>query len=158
LMWDAGRWKLWFDYFHPGTFLSLGYAENRQDFMSPSAWQVLRADQQPLLKDYPNPCVIKVGEKYCAFSDTPNHPESLGGDGRLLTVAESQNGVDWNYRGFIRPEGMASSHVPQALLLKVDGVEWLYVLYAWKPETAKDQQWDSRYKEIRTMRIRVSDL
>lgn len=40
----------------------------------------------------------------------------------------------------------------------MDSVEWLYVLYAWKPETAKEMAWDYRYKEIRTMRIRVSDL
>lgn len=40
----------------------------------------------------------------------------------------------------------------------MDSVEWLYVLYAWKPETAKEMSWDYRYKEIRTMRIRVSDL
>jgi hypothetical protein len=158
LLWDNGQWRLWFDYYHPGTFLSMGCAENRQDFMNPGEWEVLRAEKQPLLKDYPNPCVIKVGTKYYAFADTPNYPESLGGDGRLLTMAESENGVDWSYLGYLRPEGMASSHVPQALLSTVDGVEWLYVLYAWKPETVKEKAWDYRYKEIRTMRIRVSDL
>jgi hypothetical protein len=158
LMWDNGRWKIWFDYYHPGTFLSLGYAENGKDFMDPAAWEVQRADKQPLLKDYPNPCVIKVGEKYYAFSDAPNYPEPLGGDGRLITMAESGNGVDWSYSGYIRPEGMASSHVPQALLLKEDGVEWLYVFYAWKPQTVKEKPLDFRYKEIRAMRIRVGDL
>jgi hypothetical protein len=35
---------------------------------------------------------------------------------------------------------------------------WNGVLYAWKPETVKEKAWDYRYKEIRTMRIRVSDL
>lgn len=40
----------------------------------------------------------------------------------------------------------------------MDGVEWLYVFYAWKPETVKEKALDFRYKEIRTMRIRVSDL
>ncbi|MHB1462373.1 MAG: hypothetical protein ACYC1M_13895 [Armatimonadota bacterium] len=158
LMWDGGRWKIWFDYYHPGTFLSMGYAENKADFMDPSSWQVLRADKQPLLKDYPNPCVIKVGKRYFAFSDAPNYPEPLGGDGRLLTMAQSKNGIDWTYMGYIRPEGMASSHVPQALVLKQKGVEWLYVFYPWKPETVKEKPWDYRYKEIRTMRIRVSDL
>jgi hypothetical protein len=53
---------------------------------------------------------------------------------------------------------MASSHVPQALLLKEDGVEWLYVFYAWKPQTVKEKPLDFRYKEIRAMRIRVGDL
>ena len=158
LMWDNNRWKIWFDYYHPGTFLSMGYAENKGDFMQPSAWKVLRAEKQPLLKDYPNPCVVKVGRQYYALSDAPNYPEKLGGDGRLLTLAVSANGTDWKYIGYIRPEGMASSHVPQALVLKNDGTEWLYVFYPWKPETVKDKPWDYRYKQIRMMRIKVSEL
>ena len=111
-----------------------------------------------MLKDYPNPCVIKARGKYYALSDAPNYPEALGGDGRQLTLTTSPNGMDWSILGHIRPEGMASSHVPQALVLKTAGVDWLYVLYAWKPETVKGKPWDPRYKEIRTMRIRVADL
>lgn len=158
LMYDEGRWKLWFDYFVPGTFVSMGYAENRGDFADPSAWTILRADEQPLLRDWPNPSVVKVRGRYYAFSDAPNYPEALGGDSRQVTMAVSRDGLEWRVLGHIRPDGLASSHVPQAVVFKEGGIEWLYVFYSWKPERAQGEAWDFRYKQIRHMRCRADKL
>jgi hypothetical protein len=154
LMHDDGRWKLWFDYMLPGTFVSLGYAEDAGDFMDPAQWRVLNCGDSPQLRDWPNASVVKVGGRYLSFSDAPGYPADLGGDGRQITLAESPDGTAWTVLGHVRPEGRASSHVPEAFVTEVDGQSWLYVLYAWKPETVGDATWDFRYKEIRCMRKR----
>lgn len=158
LLFDQGRWKLWFDYFVPGTFVSLGYAENTGDFTNASAWHVLRADADPLLKDFPNPSVIKANGQYLAFSDAPNYPAELGGDGRQLTLAVSPDGTTWKVLGHLRPVGLASSHVPQALVLPIEGVNWVYVFYSWKPARQPGEPWDFRYKELRYLRRKLDQL
>ena len=155
LLFDEGRWKLWFDYFHPGTFVSMGYAENTGDFMKPADWKILRADTAPLIKDWPNPSVVKANGTYYAFADAPDYPVELGGDSRQITMASSPDGLTWTILGHIRPNGLASSHVPQALVLKEKGITWLYVFYSWKPERKPGSEWDFRYKELRVMRWRV---
>lgn len=155
LLFDEGHWRLWFDYFHPGTFVSLGLAENQGDFMKASDWKVLRAGKEPLLKDWPNPAVAKAGNKYLAFSDAPAYPPELGGDQRQTTLAESPDGIDWTVLGHIRPEGRASSHVPEPFVIDQDGARWLYLFYSWKPERKDGEDWDYRYKEIRFIRKRI---
>jgi len=157
LLYDAGRWRLWFDYFHPGTFVSLGCAENGGDFMDPAQWRVERAGKAPLLKDWPNTAVARDGDTYYAVSDAPGYAPELGGDGRLLTLATSPDGIDWTVRGHLRPNGMASSHVPELLVLERDGRRWLYCFYSWKPARDPDGEWDFRYKEIRYMRKALDD-
>ncbi len=157
LLFDQGCWRLWFDYYHPGTFVSLGLAENHGDFLKASDWKVLRAEKEPLLKDWPNPAVINTGSKFLAFSDAPGYPAEMGGDGRQITLAESRDGIDWKVLGHIRPEGRASSHVPEPFVIERDGARWLYLFYSWKPERKDGEPWDYRYKEIRFIRRRLED-
>lgn len=158
LMYDEGRWKLWFDYYLPGTFLSMGYAECAGRFDDPKAWTVLHAGDAPLLRDWANPSVVRVGDVYVSFADPPGYPPEMGGDGRQMTVATSRDGIAWRVRGHIRPDGLASSHVPQASLLEIDGERWVYVFYAWKPARVEGEPWDFRYKQIRYVRCREADL
>lgn len=153
LLRDGGRWRLWFDYFHPGTFVSMGLAECAGDFLDPSAWRVLRAGDRPLLRDWPNPCVVRAGGRYLAFSDAPYYPPEMGGDGRQLTLAESADGIRWTVLGHVRPEGLASSHVPEALVVRERRADWLYLFYSWKPARLPGHVWDYRYKAIRWMRM-----
>ncbi len=155
LMYDDGRWKLWFDYMLPGTFVALGYAENRGDFLDPKQWRVLNCGDNPQLRDWPNASVVKIGGRYLNFSDAPGYPGAMGGDGRQITLAESTDGLAWKVLGHIRPEGRESSHVPEAFVTQVAGHTWLYVFYAWKPETVSDATWDFRYKEVRFLRRRM---
>lgn len=154
LLWDGGRWRLWFDYFLPGTFVSMGVAECSGEFLDPAAWSVLRADEKPLIRDWPNTSVVRVRNRYLAFADPPGFPTEWGGDGRQLTVAESADGLEWAILGHLRPQPGDSTHVPEAAVLTVDGREWLYLLYAWKPPS---DPWDYRYKAIRALRRPLSD-
>lgn len=149
LMRDKGRWRLWFDYFLEGTFVSMGYAENDGDFMDPADWKVVRAGDRPLLRDWPNTSVVRAGTEYYAFSDAPGYPTDWGGDGRQLTVARSRDGIEWEVQGHLRPCPGQSSHVPEALVHTDAEGTWLYLFYSWKPEV---QPWDYRYKSIRFMR------
>ena len=155
LMFDEGRWKLWFDYMLPGTFVSLGYAENDGDFMDPKAWRVLNEGERPQLRDWPNASVVRVGNRYYNFCDAPGYPGEMGQDGRQITMAESPDGKTWTVLGHIRPEGKASSHVPEAFVRREGHDTWLYVFYAWKPELKPGEKWDYRYKETRYMRRKV---
>ncbi len=154
LMWDRDRWRIWFDYLQPGRFASMGHAENRGDFSDPKSWRVTHAGETPVIPDWVNPSVVKVQREYFSFSDAAGYPPQYGGDGRLITVARSPDGLQWRILGHIRPEGMASAHVPEAFL---DG-NVLRVFYAWKPETVAGRPWDYRYREIRSMSIPVRDL
>jgi len=159
---DENKWKMWFDYYTPDAnkYLCLGYAEN-DDFggdsflngnlrtsneIEPgeSQWRVIRADQNPVLENWPNPDVIKIYNKYYSFSDSATYgPPSLpgenfidgGGDLRLIVQAESNDGINWVKTGFIRPEGDDPAHVPQAYNEFVDGENSLFLFYSWKPET-----------------------
>jgi hypothetical protein len=153
LMWDEGRWRLWFDYFLPGTFVSMGYAENTGEFLDPDQWRVVRAGEEPLLRDWPNTSVVRVSDTYYAFSDAPGYGPDLGGDGRQLTVAESSDGLAWTVTGRLHPEDDgASSHVAEASVVTTGGGVWLYLFYSWKPPV---EPWDYRYKAIRSMRRRL---
>jgi len=157
LMWDNGRWKIWFDYMLTGTFVSLGYAENQNAFMNPADWTVLRANTYPALHDWPNNCVVRVGSTYYSFADPPGYSAEYGGDGRLITMAKSINGWDWQILGHISPDGLDCSNVPEALVLHTEGRTWLYVYYAWRKNTAAGATPDFSYKKIRYMRLPLSD-
>jgi len=99
--------------------------------------------------------VVKAGRWYYSLSDAAGYPANLGGDGRLLTLAESGDGLKWRILGHIRPEGMASSHVPEAIVERDASGLWLVVFYSWKPAGEAGKPWDYRYKEIRWMRRRL---
>lgn len=145
---DGDRWMLWFDYCFPGTFVSMGYAETGGDLLDAAAWRIVRADDAPLIRDWPNTCVVRAGEWLYSVSDAPNYPPNIGGEGRMLTLARSRDGLDWEVLGHLEPEPGACSHVPEALVMG----EWLYIFYSYKPIV---QPWDYRYKEIRMMRHRL---
>lgn len=151
LLFDDNKWKIWFDYYKPGTFLSMGYAENTGDLMDSSSWKVLRAGDEPLLEDWPNPDVIKIGGKYYSFSDAPGYSSEMPGR-RQITMAESDDGLEWKVLGHIRPDGDEGSHVPQAFYHEDAEGKWLYLFYSWQPYT---KPYDFRYKAIRFMRMRM---
>ncbi len=135
LMWDnaENKWRLWFDYYLPGTFLSMGYAVNNGDFLEPSHWQVIHAEQTPQLRDWPNPEVCRIGDKYYAFSDAPGYGVSRGGaqNDRQLVMAVSDNGWDWRVLGRFLPESKEwGTHLPQTFVDDAGGVTRLYLFYS----------------------------
>ncbi len=134
LLWDEeeNKWKIWFDYYLPGTFLSMGYAVNNGDFMEPGDWQVIHAGETPQLKDWPNPEVVKINGRYYAFSDAPGFGTGLGAqNSRQIVMAKSDNGWDWTILGRMLPEDRKyGTHLPQTYVEEVDGTLYLYVFYS----------------------------
>lgn len=134
LMYDEQEqiWKMWFDYYLPGTFLSMGYAVNNGDFMNPADWKEIHAGEDPQLKDWPNPDVIQINGTYYAFSDCPKFGTGQGPQNdRRIVMATSPNGWDWTVEGYIMPEDRKyGTHLPQAFTETVDGKTYLYIFYS----------------------------
>ena len=130
LLFDQGKWKLWFDYYLPGTFLSMGYAENAGDFLNPADWSIINSDNNPQLRDFPNPAVIKANNIYYAFSDAPLF-SGENGNHRQIVMAQSTDGIHWDILGKALPEKPdVASHLPEPYLEEIDGMLWLYIFYS----------------------------
>lgn len=157
LLWDEeeNKWKLWFDYYLPGTFLSMGYAVNNGDFTNPEDWQLIHAENTPQLKNWPNPEVTKINGKYYAFSDTTGFGSSLGPQNdRQIVMAVSDNGWDWRVAGRMLPEDkFYGTHLPQTYVEEENGELYLYVFYSMVEE--KDLP---KYSKVNYMKIAVSKL
>ncbi|MFR5871376.1 MAG: hypothetical protein ACLUEV_06890, partial [Alistipes sp.] len=76
LMWDEQQqaWKLYFDYYNaslPGN-CHMGLAECRGDFRT-GRFDFVHSLDEPLLDNWPNPEVVKIGTGYYCFSDPPGY-------------------------------------------------------------------------------------
>lgn len=153
LLYENGVFKMWFDYWTPRG-VAMGYAENRADFLNPNDWQVIRADREPCLWEFPNPDVVKVGGVYYACGDPSgyaNHPWT----GRKIVEAVSRDGVNWRVLGYVEPDADAPAiHVPEALVLYEKGVARIYLFYAC--QIGGEPEYDYRYNRIRYMWRAVS--
>jgi len=157
LHWQDGKWRLWFDYALPGKGISMGYAENAEDFMKPGAFKVMHDLREPLLENWPNPEVIRVGRTYQCFSDPRGYPIEPGESGwksRQLREAVSRDGMSWKKLDYIPPDEDADAcHVPQALVTTIQGRTWLYLFYATQIGYKKrDGTYHYQYDRIRAMR------
>lgn len=158
IIWDEeeNKWKMWFDYYLPGTFLSMGYAVNNGDFMDPQDWQLIHAEETPQLRDWPNPEVVKINGKYYAFSDAPGYGSSYGGpqNDRQIVMATSDNGWDWRVVGKMLPEDKKyGTHLPQTYVEEENGELYLYVFYSMVIEENLP-----KYSETNFMKIPVKTL
>ena len=150
LMFDEGKWKCWFDYWAGSAGgVAMGYAECPADsFMKMSAWRVVRAGANPVMGEWPNPDVIKVGSKYYSYSDAGSydkHPWTR----RHICEAVSDDGINWKVLGHIPPESDApATHVPEALVIKENGRKKIIVFYACQ---IGGEPYDYRYNRIRYM-------
>jgi hypothetical protein len=157
LQWQDGKWKLWFDYWLPGKGVCMGYAENTGEFTDKNGFAIRHDLRKPLLQDWPNPEVIRVGHKYLCFSDAPGYPTKPGESSwktRQLREAVSSDGLSWDKLAFIPPdEDTDACHVPQAMVTTIDGGEWLYLFYATQIGYRKnDGNYHYQYDRIRAMR------
>jgi len=152
LLFDQGKWRLWFDYWTGGD-VAMGYAEGEEDAFLEGAFQVLRAGDNPLLHEWPNPAVVKVGQKYYAFADPSGY--GVGWAGRQLAEAESDDGITWRILGYLPPDSdTPACHVPAPTLVRDGDQEWLVVFYACQIGGAPT--YDYRYDRIRYMKRLVS--
>ncbi len=157
LRWENNRWQLWFDYWLPGEGICMGYAENEGDFMQTGGFEILHDLKKPVLANWPNPEVIRIGDTYHSFADPTGYSIQPGQShwmSRQLREAVSSDGLSWERLEFIPPDEDAdAAHVPQALTVKIDGQEWLYLFYATQIGYRKnDGEYHFQYDRIRAMR------
>ncbi len=176
LLWDEteGKWKLYFDYYNGVRGGGdMGMAENKTDFMT-GIFEFSHDLEKPLLTDWPNPQVVKIGSCYFCFSDAGGYTEATAPSGkkidggwqtRQLRMAQSDDGITWQKKYFIRPDpGIDANHVPQTLLCKREGKWWLYLFYAtqvgWRKTGKeypffKEDDYNWFYDQIRYMRQEI---
>lgn len=148
LLFDQGTWRLWFDYWTKSG-VAMGYAEGAPNAFMRGSFKVVRADDAPLLEEWPNPAVIKVGSRYRAFADPSGYGQ--GWPGRQLAEAESDDGIHWRILGWIPPDGdTPACHVPSPALVRDKDASWLIVFYACQ---IGGEPYDYRYNRIRYMKM-----
>ncbi len=167
LRWEAGRWKLWFDYWIPGKGCCLGYAENPGEFRNTGGFRLKYALDKPQLDNWVNPEVIKIDGVYHLFGDPPGYPTKPGLDAtavgwmsREICEATSKDGVHWTRLGFIPPDKDADAcHVPQALVTEIDGQRWLYLFYSTQTGFKRgDGVYHFEYDRLRAMRRKLGPV
>jgi len=157
LLWDKGKWRLWFDYWLPGKGVCMGYSENTGDFMMSGGFKIQNDLKKPLIEGWPNPDIVKIDGKYHSFSDAPGYPGKTGWPGRQLREAVSEDGINWTLKDFIAPDDDTdANHVPQAFVTTIDGTRWLYLFYATQIGRGRnDGHYHYQYDRIRAMRRRI---
>ena len=103
---EEGIWRLWFDYWLPGKGVCMGYAENKGNFMTGAGFKITHDLHNPIIENWPNPEVIRIGRMYHCFSDPPGYPvrkDESHWKSRQLREAVSVDGVLWKKLDFIRP-------------------------------------------------------
>ncbi len=172
LLWEDGKWRLWFDYWHPTLGLGMGYAINTGDFKQPGGFELQHDLRKPLLPNWPNPNVVRVdfmqedgtkGVRYHSFSDPSGYGPAMGKPNagwlsRNICEAVSDDGVTWEVVGFIRPDNDgAANQIPEGFVVAQDGQSWLYVFYATQRGGLNEHGvFDYTYDRIRYMRRPVS--
>jgi len=156
LMWDQGKWRLWFDYAyyrHGRGRTHTGYAENDGQFGAAGGFRMKHEGAEPVIQNWPNPEMVKIGTKYHSFSDPGGYPGKRGWASRQLCEAVSDDGLKWEKVGYIEPDDDAPAcQVPQTFVTEMGGRKWLYVFYA----TQKGgEPYDYRYGRIRAIRRQI---
>lgn len=158
---EGGVWKLWFDYWVPGKGACLGLAENSGEFTRANGFALKHDLAAPLLVNWPNPEMVRIGNRWHSFADPGGYPvprnakpEAASWMRRQLREAVSDDGIHWQPLDFIPPDADApAGHVPQALVTEQGGRSWLYLFYATqRGETPNDGRYHYEYDRIRAMR------
>jgi hypothetical protein len=154
LLYEEGKFRLWFDYYVPGAGISMGYAENSGDFLKPEDWKIVRAGNAPLLPEWPNPNVVRVGKTYYSYADPgvcDHHPWTC----RKISEAVSSDGIHWQILGYLEPDpDTPAIHVPEAFVHREGKTTWIYLLYACQ---VGGEPYNWRYNRIRYMRRDVME-
>ena len=124
LMWDDGKWKLWFDYWNDIKHeISMGYAENTGDFFKDGGFVIKHNLSKPLINNWPNPEIVKIDDKYYAYSDPQGFGDYDKNDSegvwltRQIREATSNDGMHWKMGDFIPRSTKADIfHVPQSFI------------------------------------------
>ncbi|MDX9972184.1 MAG: hypothetical protein RBU21_04235 [FCB group bacterium] len=151
LLFDEGRWRLWFDYWTRWG-VSMGYAEAEKDGFLNGKFRLKRSADNPALREWPNPTVVKAGDHYYAFSDPSGYGE--GWAGRQMAQAISEDGLRWQIMGYFPPDkDTPACQVPSATIIQDDEATWMVVFYAC--QVGGSPEYDYRYDRIRYMKRKI---
>lgn len=123
LMYENGKFRMWFDYWTTAGGLVMGYAELPMANPTPSAFLSstftgINVGDYPQINAFPNPDVIKAEGLYYAYADPPQQYDAAHEDpwqARKVTEATSPDGINWTVKGYVDAEpGCAANHVPEA--------------------------------------------
>jgi len=139
LMFDESinKWRMWHDYID-GELMSIGYAEADADadIMLSSSWQHMYKDDKPMYRDFPNPDVIKIGDRYYCTGDpypvhhgaNPAHFKGRAGwELRQMVFLVSDDGYTWREAGWIDSDSDTTANQVACLYHEDDT---MYVFYA----------------------------
>lgn len=120
LLYEDGRFKMWFDYFHanPGYRHSMGYAEAigppTVRTFQPDNWVVRQAFDYPAIPNWPNPEIVRLPFGYVAFADPKGHGDEKWVE-RKTSMAFSRDGLSWRILGFLEhDQDCDANHIPEA--------------------------------------------
>jgi len=129
--------------------------------LSAGGFKITHDLRKAVIEQWPNPEVVRVGKAYHCFAHPPGYPTKPGESSwksRQLLEAISFDGIHWRKRPFIPPdEDTDACHVPQALVTRIDGGQWLYLFYATQVRYKKnDGKYHCQYDRIRRSKPQVS--
>jgi len=163
LMFDDGKWKIWYDYQVSNIGVYIGYAENVGDFMSSANWINIHYNEKPLIKgvDFD---VVKIGKIYYAYGDPylnwfgiydediPVYPiDQSRWSNRQIVEYQSENGFNWYVTGYFHPDAdYPANQIPQVFLdHKSNSVCIFYATQRGLSQGAASYDW--RWNNIRMM-------
>lgn len=122
LMYDEGKFKMWFDFRGPGAGnpFAMGYAELNGapsiDVFSTGRWTIKQGRENPAIQNWPNPVVVKTRLGYFSYAD----PIAVVGNEtswsqRKISEAFSSDGINWTLNGYLPHKAGCVAQVPEAL-------------------------------------------
>ena len=140
----------------------MGYSENTGKFSKKNGFKISHDLKKPALENWPNPDIIKIGNRYHSFTDPTGYSIKKGQSpwmSRQLREAVSTDGHNWKKLPFISPDKDASAcQIPQTLVTKINGTNYLYLFYATQTGYSRnDGKYHFQYDNIRAMRRKICD-
>lgn len=154
LLYENGKFEMWWDYPTPQGGGAVAYAENQGDFMNPSDWVVSRSNTNPCtgLANFPNPDVQKIGNVYFGYGDPRLYGQ--GWPGRKIAEAISLDRLQWVMLGYVNSDSDAPAIMVPVAFVRQEGSEtWMYVTYACQIGGAP---YNFRFNRIRHMRRQIT--
>ncbi|CAL1517739.1 hypothetical protein MMC2321_01475 [Chitinophaga sp. MM2321] len=161
LLLEDGKWRMWFDH-EAGSKnkISIGYAENAGDFLNSRSWKRISGDTTPVLTQFVDVDVVKIGSIYYAYGDPFvewHHVKDKaitdsdnGWSGRQIVEAQSYDGINWKITGYFKPDpGYPANQIPQVFLDHEN--KRVCIFYATQRGKRQSKEYDWKWDNFRYM-------
>lgn len=167
ILFESGKWRMWFDHEVGRSGISIGYAENSDDFMDGDSWKKISTDKKPVLTKFVDFDIVKIGKIYYAYgdpfldwhgvSDKEITIYEKNWSGRQIVEAQSYDGIDWKITGYFRPDpGMPANQIPQVFLDHKK--KRVCIFYATQRGTRMEKEYDWKWDNFRYMYRNLKDF